>query len=114
MCPKPLAKRSALGLAALAWLALAGVAIAQVSTATIQGTVRDDTGVLPGANVTARHVQSGFTHEAVSTADGSYTLGGLRPGEYEITVAFSQFKPQARNGLGARRAGDHRRLPGHR
>jgi outer membrane receptor protein involved in Fe transport len=96
MCRHPLAKGSALWLIAVAWLALAGVAGAQVSTATIQGTVRDETGVLPGANVTARHVQSGFTHEAVTAEDGSFTLGGLRPGQYEITVTFAQYKPQAK------------------
>lgn len=91
-----LAKGSALWLVAIAWLALAGVAAAQVSTASIQGTVRDDTGLVPGASVTARHVQSGFTHETVTAADGSFTLGGLRPGQYDITVTFSQYKPQAK------------------
>ena len=69
---------------------------AQVSTATIQGTVTDAGGVLPGASVTAREVLSGFTHEATSEADGSFTLAGLRPGRYEITVAVSQYKPEAK------------------
>ena len=96
MCRHVPVKGSALWLVAVAWLALSGVAAAQVSTATVQGTVRDDTGALPGANVTARHVQSGFTHETVTAGDGSFTLGGLRPGQYEITVTFSQYKPQAK------------------
>ena len=47
-------------------LVAAGTARAQVSTATIQGKVSDATGVLPGATVTAREVQSGFTDEATS------------------------------------------------
>ena len=51
--------------AVLLCLACPGTASAQVSTATIQGTVTDATGVLPGASVTAREIQSGFTHEAV-------------------------------------------------
>ena len=46
--------------------------------------------------MTAREVQSGFTHEATSAADGSFTLAGLRPGRYEITVAVSQYKPEAK------------------
>ena len=71
-------------------------AVAQVSTATIQGTVSDATGVLPGATITAREEQSGFTHETVSGADGTFTLAGLRPGRYEITLSISPFKPQAR------------------
>jgi hypothetical protein len=81
---------------AAACLALPGVAAAQVSTSTVQGTVRDQTGVLPGANVIARHVESGFTTDTVTAADGSFTLGGLRPGQYQITVAFAQYKPQAK------------------
>ena len=48
----------------LVWLVTAPPAHAQVSTATIQGTVTDASGVLPGATVTAREVTSGFTHEA--------------------------------------------------
>ena len=70
--------------------------LAQVSTATIQGTVTDASGVLPGASITARDIQSGFTHEATSTIDGSFTLAGLRPGRNEITVAVAQYKPEAK------------------
>ena len=80
----------------LLWLVVPAPALAQVSTATIQGTVTDASGVLPGASVTAREIQSGFTHEATSAADGSFTLAGLRPGRYQITVAVSQYKPEAK------------------
>ena len=80
----------------LVWIATATPAHAQVSTATIQGTVTDASGVLPGASVTARDATSGFSHEATSEADGSFTLAGLRPGRYEITVAVSQYKPEAK------------------
>jgi hypothetical protein len=69
---------------------------AQVSTATIQGTVSDDTGVLPGAVITAQGVDSGFTSEVTTTPEGTFTLAGLRPGTYRITVTFAQYKPQAR------------------
>ena len=77
-------------------LAGAGAGFAQVSTATIQGTVSDASGVLPGASVIAREAQSGFTHEATTAGDGTFTLAGLRPGRYEITVSISQYKPQAK------------------
>jgi len=80
----------------LVWLVTAGTAHAQVSTATIQGTVSDSTGVLPGATVTAVEIQSGFTDEATTAADGTFTLAGLRPGRYRIAVAVSQFKPEAK------------------
>jgi hypothetical protein len=96
MYPRGLVKGRVLWLLALSWLVLADTALAQVSTATVQGVVREENGVLPGANVTARHVESGFSTETVTAEDGSYTLGGLRPGAYEITVSFAQFKPQAK------------------
>jgi hypothetical protein len=94
MCRRALAPGSALWLIAVAWLALAGVAGAQVSTSTIRGTVSDETAVLPGATVTARHVDSGFTYEGVTAGDGSFTLAGLRPGTYELQVTMPQYKPK--------------------
>ena len=90
--------RTTVRLTAVAFLCLltSVPAAAQVSTSTIQGTVSDATGVLPGATVTAREVSSGFTQETVSGSDGAFALAGLRPGHYEITVAVSQYKPQAK------------------
>ena len=90
------ARAAGLLLAALIWFAVPAPSHAQITTATIQGTVTDAGGVLPGATVTARETQSGFTHEAVSGADGLFTLAGLRPGKYDITVAVSQYKPEAK------------------
>jgi outer membrane receptor protein involved in Fe transport len=69
---------------------------AQSTSATIRGIVKDDTGGLPGANVAAKETTSGFSFEATSGADGSFTLAGLRPGSYDITVSMTQYKPEAR------------------
>ena len=91
---RPVLALSALTLTVV--LAAGGRAAAQVSSATIQGTIADNTGVLPGATIAARETQSGFTHEAVAGADGFYTLAGLRPGTYELRVTMDQFKPQVR------------------
>lgn len=71
-------------------------AAAQSTSALIQGTVKDDTGVLPGATIVAKDRSSGFAFEAVSGSNGSFTLTGLRPGTYDITVAMPQYKPAAR------------------
>jgi hypothetical protein len=84
-----------IAIALLLVLAVASSAAAQASTATISGTIRDATGVLPGASVTAKDVQSGFTTDVVTGGDGTYALPGLRPGAYEITVTLPQYKPQS-------------------
>ncbi|WP_395943954.1 TonB-dependent receptor domain-containing protein [Brevundimonas sp.] len=66
--------------------AIAGTATAQVATSTIRGSVTDGTQVEAGATVVARDVNSGFTNRATVNAQGGYTLSGLRPGTYEVTV----------------------------
>lgn len=88
--------RRALVAAALVLSAAAPPLAAQGTTSGIQGTVRDDTGVLPGASIVARDVLTGFSYETVSDQDGYFVLQGLRPGSYEITVLVPQYKPAAR------------------
>ena len=81
----------ALSLACMA-LVLAPGASAQETTATISGTVTDQTGgTLPGATVTARHVGKGITTEAVTSKTGRYTLAFLPIGDYELTIAMPGF-----------------------
>jgi Carboxypeptidase regulatory-like domain/TonB dependent receptor-like, beta-barrel len=77
-------------------LALPWYAQAQSTTANIQGTIVDETGPLPGATIVAKDTQSGYLFEAVAGPDGAFTLSGLRPGTYEISVAMNQYKPQSR------------------
>lgn len=71
-------------------------ALAQSTTAGIRGTVSDDTGVLPGVTIVAQEQASGFRYEAVTEGDGTFTLAGLRPGTYDITVTMDRYKPAAR------------------
>jgi hypothetical protein len=85
-----------LGLSIGLFVAGAGSAGAQTTSASIRGTVTDESGTVPGATVTARESQSGFRFEAVSGGDGTFALAGLRPGTYEITVSMPQYKPAAR------------------
>jgi hypothetical protein len=80
-------------------IAVAGFAprlTAQGTTAAIQGTITDATGPLPGATITARDAQTGFTYEAASDGQGGFNLSGLRPATYDISVAMNQYKPQAK------------------
>src|SRR5262245_60034967 len=71
-------------------------ALAQSTSATLRGTIVDDTGGLPGATIVAQETGTGFTFTATSAADGGFVLAGLRPGSYDITVSMPQYKPAAR------------------
>ncbi|HMF93265.1 MAG TPA: TonB-dependent receptor [Vicinamibacterales bacterium] len=85
-----IARRS---LAVLAFVLIStNAAVAQITAATISGAVKDDTGgVLPGADVVARNLDTGISRSTVSNGDGTFTLAGLPPGKYELRVALTGF-----------------------
>src|SRR5262249_39497633 len=85
--------------AALALLT-ASAAFAQTSLATVRGKVTDEQGgMLPGATVTARQVETNTTRSSVSESLGQYFLSSLPAGTYEITVELSGFSPARRSGV---------------
>ena len=78
--------------AALGALALPAIAAAQISTATVAGTVVDESkGVLPGASIVATDLETGRKYETVSDARGAYQLPPLPPGTYKIEAELSGF-----------------------
>lgn len=78
----------------IATLLIAVAAIAQVQTGTLSGTVRDKAGaVVPSATVTAVNVETSGTRTVQSDNQGFYTIPGLQPGTYEVTVTSSNFSP---------------------
>ena len=65
----------------------------QVTTATIVGTVTDPGGaVVPGAQVTARNVDTGLTRTVASNDEGNYRVEFLPVGKYSVEVALAGFK----------------------
>jgi hypothetical protein len=73
---------------------------AQETTATIIGTVTDQSGgVLPGVTISLRHVPTGRTFEAVAGAEGNYLATLLPIGEYEITFTLSGFQSRVVRGV---------------
>jgi Carboxypeptidase regulatory-like domain/TonB dependent receptor-like, beta-barrel len=74
-------------------LMFAGSALAQQGTTEIKGRVIDAQGsAVPGAAVMARNQDSGMYRETISGSDGTYFVGGLVPGIYEITAELVGFK----------------------
>ena len=75
----------------------ASPAVAQTTTATLRGTVQDESGnMFPGAQVTATAVNTGYTNTATAGADGRFSLGGLTPGRYRIDVTAPSYNASSR------------------
>ncbi len=63
------------------------------TTQTISGTVVDGTGaVLPGADVTVKHIATGLTQTTVSNSEGAFSIPSLPIGTYTVTVALPSFR----------------------
>ncbi len=70
-------------------------AAAQLTTATIHGKVTNPNGTsLPAAEIDAVNAASGFVKTAMSGPDGSYTMAGIQPGEYNLVIAAPGFQPR--------------------
>jgi carboxypeptidase family protein len=79
-------------LASAVTLALPALAAAQISTATVIGSVIDESkAVLPGAAIVATDLETGRKYETVSDARGAYQLPPLPPGTYKIEAELSGF-----------------------
>src|SRR5438445_1225655 len=75
-------------------------AMSQLPTGTILGGVKDSSGaVIPGASITAKNTETGFTRAGVSAEDGSYRLSALPVGGYEVRVELPGFRTEVRSGL---------------
>jgi hypothetical protein len=73
---------------------------AQVTTATLLGTVGDQTGAaLPGATVTIRDQETGRVRTLASDHQGRYQAPALEPGTYELKVELSGFQTSVRRDL---------------
>ncbi len=65
---------------------------AQITAGSINGEVRDPSqGVIPGAVVTAKNVDTSATRTEETSQDGRYTFSQLIPGNYVVTVSKTGF-----------------------
>ncbi|QOY90149.1 TonB-dependent receptor [Paludibaculum fermentans] len=93
--PKLLLKRTQLFL--LVTL-LSVLATAQVITSSLNGFVTDASGAaVPGAQVTIRETQTGFTRTQETNTQGQYTFTGIPAGIYDISVERSGFQVSTRS-----------------
>ncbi len=91
-------------LASMVVLALlfAGVypAFAQISTAQLNGTVRDQSGgAVAKASLALREMDTNQTYTATATETGSYVLPNVPPGRYELKVSYTGFANFTQTGI---------------
>src|SRR5580704_9384004 len=74
--------------------------LAQVTTGSILGSVHDATGaVVPGASVTITDIGKGTVTKVQTDAEGSYNVGFLIPGTYDVFVEMTGFKRSVSNNI---------------
>jgi Carboxypeptidase regulatory-like domain len=90
-----------LALAVCAWCVVAPAwLLAQANSGEIDGVVTDaQGGVLPGASVSAVHLESGFRLERLTDLSGRFFLAPLPVGRYDISIALSGFRSLTQRGV---------------
>lgn len=79
--------------AAFATMLLGTFAFGQTINGVISGTVFDESGaVVPGASVTVRNPNTGFTRTVTTEGDGSFRIAGLPVATYNVRVEKQGFK----------------------
>ena len=74
--------------------------IAQETTATLAGTVTDQSGgVLPGVTITLKHLATGRVFEETTGSEGVYFVPLLPIGAYEVTFSLSGFQSRTVRGV---------------
>ncbi len=82
----------------MSWLG--GTLAAQLTTGTILGTVKDESGaVLPGASIRITNVETGIPRSAVSGSKGEYRVSNIPPGNYRVEAELAGFQTGVRTGL---------------
>src|SRR5438034_6828594 len=85
----------------LAIFMMSGItAIGQLTTATITGTVTDQSGAaVPGATVTLKNTDTGISRTAQTAENGKYEALSLPAGSYEISAALTGFRTVVHTGI---------------
>src|SRR5262245_57134510 len=73
---------------------------AQTGTGDIDGRVLDESkAAVPGATVTAKNPNTGLSRSTTSSASGTYHIGSLPAGRYDVTAELSGFSTQVHQGV---------------
>jgi outer membrane receptor protein involved in Fe transport len=87
-------------LALVIFWASSEIALGQVVGGGIQGTVKDAQGaVLPGATVVVQNTATGASYEQTTDQSGYFRVPALPPGEYEVHIKLTGFRPLVHRGI---------------
>jgi hypothetical protein len=76
------------------------VSAQSISTAQINGTVKDEAGLaLPGVSVTLTQTDTALTRSVVTDESGTYIVQNLPIGPYKLEAALQGFKTYAQTGI---------------
>lgn len=97
-CPKSFIAKATFTVVAI--LLLCRAVPAQTNEGSIVGNVLDPSGaVIPGATVAAKAPGTGTVYTTVATSAGSFTIGSVRIGTYDVSVAAPGFQTKNVQGL---------------
>ena len=74
-------------------------AFAQGQNAILTGTITDNAGVIPGANVVAADPTTGLTRTAVSNDQGVFRVLSLPAGRYSVRIEMAGFRQISLNDI---------------
>jgi outer membrane receptor protein involved in Fe transport len=93
-------RRTAGSLLILLCLAFAESGSAQTTTATISGTVNDETkALLAGVAISVKNLDTGIVRVATTNSEGRYRVALLSPAHYEVQAAANGFQTAIRTGI---------------
>jgi hypothetical protein len=93
-------RRLSVLLAVVALTLTASSAGAQILYGSITGVAKDAQGAsIPGATVTIVNKETNLTRDAVSGADGTFTLNNVLPGPYDVKVSLTGFREAIRTNV---------------
>lgn len=74
---------------------------AQIDQGAIRGTIQDPSGaVVPGAKVTLKNQDTGFTLDTTTAQDGSYSFSPIKIGNYTVSVSSQGFETISHPNIG--------------
>ena len=93
-------RRTVGSLLILLCLAFAEPGSAQTTTATISGTVNDETkALLAGVSISVKNLDTGILRVAATDSEGRYRIALLTPAQYEVQAAANGFQTAIRTGI---------------